>query len=63
MKKKNIIQRTILIMMALIAIAAGVSYFVLEREKPWMAFYVACCGGVLIINLVIILIFVRKNIK
>jgi hypothetical protein len=63
MKKKTIIQRIILIIMILIAIAAGVSYFILEPGKPLMAFYVACCSGVLIINLVIILIFVRKNFK
>ncbi|MDR0757029.1 MAG: hypothetical protein LBF85_04190 [Tannerella sp.] len=63
MKKKNVMQRIILIMIALIAISAGVSYFILEPEKPWLAFYAACCGGVLIINLVIMLIFIRKNFK
>jgi hypothetical protein len=63
MTKKAIIQRIIFIMTALIAVAAGVSYFIFRHEKPWTAFYVACCGGVLIINLIIMLIFVRKNFK
>jgi hypothetical protein len=63
MKKRTIIQRIILVLMALIAIAACVLYFVLEAEKPWMAFFVACCGGMLVVNLIIMLIFVRRNIK
>ncbi|MDR1332393.1 MAG: hypothetical protein LBK07_09870 [Tannerella sp.] len=56
-------QRIILVLMALIAVAAGVLYFIFEAERPWIAFYVACCGGVLVVNLIIMLIFVRRNIK
>ncbi|MDR2119452.1 MAG: hypothetical protein LBP64_01075 [Tannerella sp.] len=63
MNKKTVIQRIIFTVMALIAVAAGVAWFILRDEKPWLAFYVACGGGVLITNLIIMLIFVRKNFK
>ena len=33
------------------------------KEKEWMAFYVVCCGGVLIVNLILMMIFVAKNIR
>ncbi|MDR3260207.1 MAG: hypothetical protein LBT78_00050 [Tannerella sp.] len=62
MKKRRIIQRVILILMALVGLACLILYLALRPEKPWMAFYVACCGGVLIVNLLIVLIFVRKNV-
>lgn len=63
MKKKQIILRVIYVLMALITIASIIAYFVLARDREWMALYVACCGVVLIINLIIITIFVRKNFK
>ncbi|MDR1407843.1 MAG: hypothetical protein LBJ23_07345 [Tannerella sp.] len=63
MKKRTLMQRIIFILMALIVAAASISYFILEPRKPWLAFYVACCGGVLAANLIIALIFVRKNFK
>jgi hypothetical protein len=49
--------------MAIIAIASVIAYFILVKDKEWMAFYLACCGGVLIVNLIIVAIFVRKNLK
>ena len=45
------------------AVATLIAYFVLEPEKPWMAFYVACCGGVLVFNFLISLLLVNKNFK
>jgi len=63
MSKKQIILRVIYILIAIIAIASVIAYFVLVRDREWLAFYVACCGGLLIVNLIIITIFVRKNIK
>jgi hypothetical protein len=63
MKKRTILQRIILVIMALIAIAASAFYLILEAEKPWTAFYIACCGGILVINLTVMLILVRRNIK
>jgi len=38
-------------------------YFALAPERPWMAFYFACCGGVIALNLLITLFFVNKNVK
>jgi hypothetical protein len=62
MGKRSNIQRVILILMVLVGLASLILYLAFRPEKPWMAFYVACCGGVLIVNLLIILIFVRKNV-
>jgi hypothetical protein len=64
MSKRTLIQRVILVLMIVIAIAGTIFHAALSRqEKPWMAFYVACCSGVLIVNLILVLIFVRRNIK
>jgi len=63
MSKRQIILRVIYVLMAIIAIATVIAYFVLVRDREWLAFYVACCGGLLIVNLIIIALFVRKNIK
>ena len=63
MDKKQIILRIIYVLMALIAIASVIAYFFLVRDREWLAFYVACCGGLLIINLIIITVFIRKNFK
>jgi hypothetical protein len=49
--------------MALIAIASAIAYFVIVQDREWLAFYVACCGGVLIVNLIILAVFVYKNFK
>lgn len=48
---------------ALILITTLVLYFIYKPEKPWVAFYIACCGGVLIINLTLSVGFVYKNFK
>ena len=45
------------------AVATLIAYFVLEPEKPWLAFYVGCCGGVLVFNFLISLFLVNKNFK
>ena len=63
MSKKQIILRIIYVLIASIAIASLIAYFVLVRDREWLAFYVACCGGLLIVNLFIIIVFVRKNVK
>ncbi|MDR2119145.1 MAG: hypothetical protein LBP25_06395 [Tannerellaceae bacterium] len=62
MKKK-----TILYILAglgiLTALASVTAYFVLRTERPWMAFYFACCGGVLVFNLLLIALLIHKNFK
>ena len=61
MKRKVI--RILLIIIALITIAAVIAYFIFEKEKPWLAFYMACCAGVLVVNLIFSIFFISKNFK
>ncbi|MDL2255284.1 hypothetical protein LJC44_04125 [Parabacteroides sp. OttesenSCG-928-G06] len=63
MAKKKTVIRILAGIALLIAIAATVAYFVLEPEKPWLAFYVACCGGVLVVNFILSAYFVYKNFR
>ena len=60
---KKTLTRILLALSALTAVATSIAYFVLQGEKPWMAFYVACCGGVLVFNFLISLLLVNKNFK
>jgi len=63
MKRKQIILRVIFVLMAIIAITSVIAYFVIVKDRELMAFYVACCGGLMIVNLIILAFFVRKNVK
>ncbi len=45
------------------AIGFTIAFFILRNEKPWMAFFVASCGGVLVFNFLISLFLVNKNFK
>ena len=63
MSKRKPILYTLLVLIILITIGSGVAYLVLRKEKEWTAFYVACCGGVLIVNLILMMIFAAKNIR
>lgn len=45
------------------AIGFAIAYFVLREEKPWMALFVASCGGVIVFNFLISLFLVNKNLK
>jgi len=60
---KKIILRVIYILTAIISIASVIAYFLLVKEREWTAFYVACCGGVLVVNLIVMAFLVRKNFK
>jgi uncharacterized membrane protein AbrB (regulator of aidB expression) len=60
--KRRIIQ-ILLIIIALIIIATCVAYFIYKPEKPWLAFFIACCGGAFVFNLVIAIFFINKNFK
>lgn len=51
------------VLIVIIAIASVVLYFIYAPQKPWTAFLIACCGGVLIVNLLLSLFFVMKNLK
>ncbi|MDR1555588.1 MAG: hypothetical protein LBS88_00980 [Tannerellaceae bacterium] len=61
--KKKITIRVLAGLSVFVALASVVLYFVLRTEKPWMAFYFACCGGILVVNLLIILFLVNRNFK
>lgn len=47
----------------LIGLAAVTAYFVIKPEKPWMAFYILCAGGVIIVNCLVSLFLINKNLK
>jgi hypothetical protein len=61
--KKKIIMRVLGGLAILTAVAAVVVYFVLKDEKPWMAFYFICCGGILVFNFLLSIFLVNRNIK
>jgi len=62
MKRTKVI-KVLLTIIVLISIATVTAYFIYAPEKPWIAFYIACCGGVLVVNLIISIIFVSKNFR
>ena len=63
MNKRTVILRTLAVLIGLIAVATVVIYFVLRSDREWLAFYVACCGGVLVVNLGLMMVFAAKNIR
>jgi zinc transporter ZupT len=60
---KKTLTRVLLGLTVITVIATVVAYFVIKPDRPWMAFYVACCGGVLVFNFLISLFLVNKNLK
>ena len=60
---KRIIILILLIFIALILITATLLYFRFDPDRPWLAFYIACCAGVLAVNLAVIIFLVNKNFK
>ncbi|MDR2969639.1 MAG: hypothetical protein LBV32_08560 [Tannerellaceae bacterium] len=63
MKRKKRYTTVILVLIAIVAVASAGLYFAYSASKPWLAFFLACCGGVLILNLLFSLLLVRKNFK
>lgn len=63
MNKRTVILRTLAVLMGLITVCTAVAYFVLRSDREWLAFYVACCGGVLVVNLGLMMVFAAKNIR
>lgn len=61
--KKKMILGILAGLSILTALASLITYFVLRPDRPWMAFYFACCGGILVVNLLIALFLVNKNFK
>ena len=60
---KKTLTRDLLGLIAITTVATVIAYFVIKPDRPWMAFYVACCGGVLVFNFLISLFLVNKNLK
>jgi len=60
---KKTLTRVLLGLIAITIVATVIAYFVIKPDRPWMAFYVACCGGVLVFNFLISLFLVNKNLK
>ena len=60
---KKTLTRVLLGLIAITTVATVIAYFVIKPDRPWMAFYVACCGGVLVFNFLISLFPVNKNLK
>ena len=60
---KKTLTRVLLGLIAITTVATVIAYFVIKPDRPWMAFYVACCGGVLVFNFLISLFLVHKNLK
>lgn len=60
---KKTLTRVLIGLIILTVIATVITYFVMKPDRPWMAFYIACCGGVLVFNFLISLFLVNKNLK
>ncbi|EOS17864.1 MULTISPECIES: hypothetical protein [Parabacteroides] len=60
---KKTLTRALTGLIILTVIATVITYFVMKPDRPWMAFYMACCGGVLVFNFLISLFLVNKNLK
>ena len=60
---KKTLTRVLLGLIAITTVATVIAYFVIKPDRPWMAFYVACCGGVLVFNFLISLFLVDKKLK
>ena len=58
---KKTFTRVLIGLSVITAVATLITYFVMKPEKPWLAFYVACCGGVLVFNFLISLFLVNKR--
>ena len=60
MRRKKIVIRILLILIALIAVASVYFYFTLPE---WKAFYIAGSGVVLILNLIFAIFFINRNFR
>ena len=60
---KKTLTRVLTGLIILTVIATVITYFVMKPDRPWMASYMACCGGVLVFNFLISLFLVNKNLK
>ena len=61
---KKALTRVICGLAILVAVATFIAYYVIKADdKPWLAFFVACCGGVIVFNFLLSLFLINKNFK
>lgn len=60
---KKTLTHVLLGLIVITIVATIIAYFVIKVDRPWLAFYVACCGGVLVFNFLVSLFLVNKNLK
>ena len=60
---KKTFTRVLIGLSVITAVATLITYFVMKPEKPWLAFYVAGCGGLGGFNLRISVFLVSKNVN
>lgn len=63
MSKRKLILTILAGLAAIVGIATVIAYFIVKPDKPWLAFYIACCGGVIVVNFLISIFFVNKNFR
>ncbi|MCD8044308.1 MAG: hypothetical protein LUH10_14755 [Tannerellaceae bacterium] len=63
MNRRKTLLRIVIGLIIITVIGTGIAYFIYKPEKPWMAFYIACCGGVLVFNFLLSLFLIIKNFK
>ena len=47
---KKTLTRILIGLIIIVGVGTLITYFTMQEEKPWLAFYIACCGGVLVFN-------------
>jgi len=63
MNRKKTIVRILAVLIGIAVAGSTIAYFILQPDKPWLAIFVAGMGGVLVVNLGLILFFVNKNLR
>jgi energy-converting hydrogenase Eha subunit G len=63
MNKKKVITGILAVLIGLAVAGSAITYFILQPDKPWLALFVAGMGGIIVVNLGLIVFFVNKNLK
>lgn len=63
MNRKKVITGILAALTGLAVAGSAMAYFILQPDKPWLALFVAGMGGIIVVNLGLIVFFVNKNLK
>ncbi|MDR1203351.1 MAG: hypothetical protein LBL58_17215 [Tannerellaceae bacterium] len=63
MDKRKIIIGVLSVLIGIAVAGSTIAYFILQPDKPWLALFVAGMGGIIVVNLGLILFFINKNLK